>query len=119
MGITTLGVNEHNDLFLYDGSNLQLLTGEPAVQQGVNQATSQRLTENPFNVNEGVDYLGAIFTPTPDYNIARDDLSRAALSVPDTLSVIEITLDVQGDKLLFNMVVLSAYGPTALLGELK
>lgn len=92
MAIVTIAADLNNDLYLPDGHNLELISGENAVVQGLEQATKMVRGENPFNADEGVGYFDYIFCPVPNYDMFRFDLTQAALSVPDVVSVQDITM---------------------------
>lgn len=94
MTTTTLQTDDNEDLVLVDGRNLVIITDQEAIAQSVRQATKMRLTENQYNLNEGVDYLGSIFSPQPDIDAARASISAAILSSPDVLSIEALTITV-------------------------
>jgi hypothetical protein len=94
MAISTLQCNDNEDLYLPDGRNLMLLTGQDAVVQSVRQRCKMRLGENQFNTQEGVDYFGSIFSPQPNLDNAFVSLSNAILSTPDVLSIESLTINV-------------------------
>lgn len=111
MSIATLAVNELGDLYLADGSNLLLLEGEAAVAQDVGQATKMIKGENPFDTAQGVDYFNTAFSPVPNYDQFRFQLSAAALSVPDTIEVTSLEITREGENLNYDMEVSTIYGP--------
>ena len=53
-----------------------------------------RITEDIYNQNNGVDWLGTVFTPQVNYDAARASLSNQILSCPDVLSVESLTITV-------------------------
>jgi hypothetical protein len=113
MATTTLQENEVGDLFLVDGRNLGILSGAAACAQNIRDATQMRLGENQYNINEGVDYFGTVFTPQPDYTDFRDSLSQAILSCPDVLSIESLEVGPAASDpsiLLFLAQVMTTYG---------
>lgn len=110
MTISTLAINEWGDLYLADGSNLVLLSGDVACAQDVGQATKMVRGENPFSTNDGVDYFGVVFSPTPDYDQFRYQITRAALTVPDTIDVSSLDISISGGQLDYVMDVTTIYG---------
>ncbi|WVW37739.1 putative tail lysozyme [Aeromonas phage Gekk3-15] len=110
MAISTLQVNEFGDLYLVDGANLAIITGEVAVAQDVDQATKMVLGEDPFDTSKGVDYFGTVFAPSPDYDAFRSQLTTAALSVRDTLGVTSLTMTKDGNEITYAMDVSTIYG---------
>lgn len=92
MAISTIATDLNNDLYLPDGHNLRMDEGEAAVASGLEHATKMVRGENPFDSNEGVGYFDYVFAPRPNYDMLRYDLTQAALSVPDVVSVQDITI---------------------------
>lgn len=110
MATSTLQVNANEDLFLPDGRNLVILSGVDACVQNVRQATKMRLGENTFNVNEGVDYFGTIFSPQPDYDAARKSISQAILSSPDVISIESLDISISGNTFSYVAQIMTIYG---------
>lgn len=116
MALTTLQCDGNEDLFLPDGRNLIVISGQGAVEQGVRQRTKMRKAENTLNVNEGVDYLGAIFSPQPDFDKARKSLSDAILSCPDVVSIEQLTISISNNQFAYVADVVTIYGRERLTG---
>jgi hypothetical protein len=95
MATMTLACNAQNDLYLVDGRNLGFLTGEDACAQNLQQKCQMVLGENQYNTADGVDYFGLVFTPQPDYDLARDSLESNILECPDTLSIPSLTISTE------------------------
>lgn len=112
MATQTLACNGNNDLYLPDGRNLEFLTGAQACAQNLEQKSLMRLGENQYNTNDGVDYMGTIFTPQPDYDAARQSLSKNLLECPDTLSINSLTITISGDVFEYEADVQTIYGST-------
>lgn len=110
MAIKTLAANENNDLYLVDGRNLGVLTGAPALAQSVKQYGLLRKGEDSYNIDNGVDYFGTVFSSPPDLDGARASLVRAALKHPDALSVDSMVLSVVDNTLSWNARITSIYG---------
>ncbi len=110
MATSTIQTNSNNDLFLADGQNLVLLTGEAACVQNIQQAVLMRLGEDIFNQTSGVDYLGAIFTPQPSYDAARKSIVNAILACPDVYSIDSLTITISGNTFNYVANVVTAYG---------
>lgn len=94
MATSTLQTNEVNDLYLPDGRNLVILSGAASCQQDILSATLLRLTEDTYNQNNGVDYLGSIFGTQPNYDAARSSLSNAILNCPDVISIESLVITI-------------------------
>ncbi len=116
MALSTLQCNANEDLFLPDGRNLLIINGIAAVEQGVRQRTKMRTTENTLNVNEGVDYIGSIFSPQPDFDNARASLSAAILSCPDVVSIEQLTISIANNQFSFIADIVTIYGQTQISG---
>jgi len=72
--------------------------------------TLMRLTEDLYNVLNGVDYFGAIFSPQPDYDLARKSLIDNITSVPDVIGVNTLTFTIDGEDLNYVAEVATIYG---------
>jgi hypothetical protein len=111
MATATLQTNSANDLYLPDGQNLVVMTGEFACSQNILQATLMRLAEDVYDTLSGVDYLGAIFTPQPNHDDARQSLTNAILSCPDVTSIETLTISITGNTFNYVAQVNTIYGP--------
>lgn len=111
MATQTLQCNENNDLYLPDGRNLVMLSGAAACAQNLTQKALMRLGENQYNVNDGVDYFGTIFTPQADYDAARKSLSTNLLECPDTVMIESLTITIDGDSFNYEADIHTVYGP--------
>lgn len=116
MATQTLQCNGNNDLFLPDGRNIVMLSGENACAQNLLQKSLMRLGENQYNTSDGVDYFGAIFTPQPDYDAARQSISQNLLECPDTLMINSLTITISGDQFDYEADVHTVYGPLDVNG---
>jgi hypothetical protein len=110
MSTATIQTDNNNDLFLADGRNLVIITGAAACAQNVLHKTLMRVTEDIYNVLNGVDYFGTIFTAHRDVDAARKSLVDAIQTVPDVISVESITIDIRGDTFFYNAQILTVYG---------
>ena len=116
MALTTLQCNADEDLYLPDGRNLAILSGVDAVVQGIRQRTKMRGGENIFNVGEGVDYFGSIFSPQPDYDNARKSISDAILSCPDVVSIEQLIITIADNKFAYVADIMTIYGASQITG---
>lgn len=114
MATQTIECDQHNDLFLPDGRNLIMVTGVAACAQNIEQRVLMRLGENQFNMEDGVDYFGAIFTPLPNYDAARRSISTNILACPDVLSIESLTITIDGDVFSYIAEVHTIYGPVTV-----
>lgn len=110
MSTATFLCDDHNDLYAPDGRNLVLITGATACAQNVTQKMRMRLGENQFNVSDGVDYFGTIFTPQPSYDAARKSIADNILACPDVLSIEQLTITIDGDSFNYEATISTVYG---------
>lgn len=116
MTTATIQVNENNDIFLPDGRNLTILVDAPACAQNVRQAGLMRKGENIYNVDEGVDYFGTIFTSQPDYDAARQSIAREILNSPDVIGIESLTIEIDGEVFSYEANINTIYGKMATGG---
>lgn len=116
MAVSTIQMNSENDLFLPDGRNLVVLSGAAACLQDILSKTRMRLGEDVYNVNNGVDYLGKVFTPQPDTSAARKSLIDNISAVPDVLSVDQLDVSIANNTFSFEAQVMTIYGLQNLKG---
>jgi hypothetical protein len=116
MATATLQMNDENDLFLPDGRNLVVLNGAPACLQDILSKTRMRLGEDIYNVKNGVDYLGTIFTPQPNDGAARKSLIDNIKASPDVLSVDQLNVTIRQDVFNYEAQVVTIYGLETLRG---
>jgi hypothetical protein len=114
MATLTLQVDENNDIAIPDGRNLVLISGSEACAQNLKQKSLMRLGEDQYNTADGVDYMGTIFTPQPDYDAARATISQNLLRCPDTLSIGSLTITIDGANFDYEADVHTIYGPLSV-----
>lgn len=114
MSSRSIAADENGDIYLPDGANVALVTGQDAVIQNVSMATKKILGENPFNSTEGIDYFGTVFNPQPDYDQFRFQLTQAALSVPDVVEVVSVSMSRNESSVEYVMQINSIYGPATV-----
>lgn len=117
MAISTLQCNANEDLYLVDGRNLGILTGQDAVVQSVRQRCKMRLGENQFNTQEGVDYFGSIFSPQPNIDAAFVSIQNAILSTPDVLSVESLSINVSGGVFSYTANITTIYSTNVTVAD--
>jgi len=111
MATTTLKTNDLNDLYLVDGQNLAIISNVDAVLQDVRSATLMRLGEDIYNTSSGVDFFGTIFTPQQNYDAARESISNAILSSPDTISIERLDVTIASETFSYQAFINTVYGP--------
>lgn len=118
MSLTTLQTNDNNDLFLPDGRNIGVLKDKEALDQSVRQAALMRKGENIFNVDEGVDYLGTIFSSPRDMESARVSIANSLTSHSDVLSIESLVLTLQGETLVWTSQLMTVYGAVSVVSQI-
>lgn len=116
MATATLQMNDENDLFLPDGRNLVVLTGAAACLQDILSKTRMRLGEDVYNVKNGVDYFGTIFTPQPNDGAARKSLIDNIKASPDVLSVDQLNVSIGNNTFNYEAQVMTIYGLQTIRG---
>lgn len=110
MTTLTIEVNANNDIFLPDGRNLNILSGEPAMVQVIRAAHLMRLGEAMYDVTNGVDYMGTVFTSPVDQDGARQSLANAILKKQDVAGIETLTVTIQDGVFDFEAQVVTIYG---------
>ncbi|USN16326.1 hypothetical protein PLUTO_00100 [Luteibacter phage vB_LflM-Pluto] len=101
-------------MFLPDGRNLAILSGEEAVAQSVRQACKMRKSEDIYNVNAGVDYFGTVFSSPPDPAAARASLAQNILASPDVVSIESLVIDISANEFSYVAQIATIYGAIEL-----
>jgi len=114
LSTSTLQVDGNNDLYLVDGRNLGVLRDIDAVVQDVRLQTLQRLGENIYNVNDGVDYFGTMFSNQQSYDNARKSLINAIKASPEVRSVESLSITKAGELLTFEAQASTNFGTIAI-----
>ncbi len=117
MATASLQVNDVNDLFLPDGRNLVLLSGAPACLQDILLKTRMKLGEDIYNVENGVDYMGTVFTQRDDA-AARKSLIDNIQASPDVFSVDQLDTSQTGNTFNYQAQVMTAYGLQTINGAI-
>lgn len=111
MATSTIKTDSNNDIFIDAQNNWVLIDGLDAVMQDVRAETLMRSGEDIYNTQKGVDYLGSVFTPQPNYDDARQSLVTAIESSPDVVRVESLTITIDGEVFNYSADILSSYGP--------
>lgn len=112
MTTRTIQVNDNNDMYLPDGRNLFIISGEPAMTQVIRAAHLMRKGEDLYDVENGVDYFGTIFNSPSDVDGFRKSISDAILKKPDVRAIESLAIDVTGEVCAFTAEVITVYGNT-------
>ncbi len=110
MTIITIQTDDLNDILIKDGRNIVFINGAAACAQSLQNKGLMRLGEDQYNIEDGVDYFGTIFTPQPNYDAARATISENILAVPDVLSIQTLTINVIADVFTYTAEINTIYG---------
>jgi hypothetical protein len=110
MAIVTLQVNSDNDLFLPDGRNFGILSGEEALAQNLPLAGKMIPGEDLYDTTNGVDYFNDVFSQQENYDMARSSISNAILKKPDVLSIRSLVLNINENVFSYTAEVSTIYG---------
>lgn len=116
MTTLTIKVNDNNDLYLPDGRNLFIIENQDALVQTIGLAHKMRKGEDLYDVNNGIDYLGVVFTSPVDEDTARQQLSNAILKKVDVLGIETLVTTISNNALDFEAQIVTAYGDTIKVG---
>jgi hypothetical protein len=111
MSILTIEDDDNNDIQIKDGRNIVFISGAFACSQSLKNKGLMRLGEDQYNIEDGVDYFGTVFTPQPDFDAARASITKNILEVPDVISIQTLTIDVVGDVFTYIAEINTIYGP--------
>ncbi|QDH49602.1 tail lysozyme [Pantoea phage Kyle] len=117
MASVTILTNENNDIFLPDGRNLSIIKGLPALTQNIRHAHLMRKGEDLYDQENGVDYLGTVFSSPRDEDGARQSIANAILKKEDVKSIETLQISFNGDVMDFAAEIVTVYGDTIKLGS--
>lgn len=110
MSLTTLQTNDKNDIFMSTDRGIGILTGVAALVQSVRESGLMRTGEDIYDVSNGVDYMGTVFSSPQDLDGARISLSRAILKNSDVLSIESLILHIDSGVLNWTARLTTVYG---------
>lgn len=110
MAIMTIKTDTNNDMILADGKNVSFISGAAALSQSIREYGLMRKGENPFNVDEGVDYFGTVFASPKDIDGARASLAKVLVKHPDVLGVESLILTESNNELFWTARLNTVYG---------
>lgn len=119
MTTLTIEVNSKNDIYLPDGRNINILSGEKAMVQVVRAAHLMRRGEDMYDVDNGVNYLDTVFSSPVDQDGARQSIINAILKKPDVAGIENLTVTISNGTLDFEAEIVTIYGTTIKVGNLS
>lgn len=117
MAIKTIQVTENQDIALIGGRTWAFLQGEDALKQNLVSYGRMILKEDLYDIRNGVDYFGSVFSPTPDLDKARASITSQLLKHPDALSVESLTISIEDSALNYIAVVNTIYGEVQISNQ--
>ncbi len=111
MATLTIQADENNDIAFEDGRNIAFISGSDACAQNLLEKSLMRLGENAYDTTDGVDYFGTIFAPQPNFDDARQSISKNLLECPDVISIRSLTISIEGDVFTYVAMITTIYGP--------
>lgn len=110
----TLAVDENNNLILSQGS-LQIKEGAEALAQNVKTRIGMCARENPFDLEEGIDYDNEILGKAGGQNYYKQAIRNRILDNPtDIDNIRDINFTQNGDSVTLNIEIESTYGALKL-----
>lgn len=111
MATLTIQADDLNDIAIEDGRNIVFISGSDACAQNLLEKSLMRLGENQYDTTDGVDYFGTIFTPTPNFDDARQSIIKNLLECPDVISIASLTITIEYDVFIYVAQINTIYGP--------
>jgi len=108
--ISTLQTNDNHDLFVGPNGNINIISGVQALKQSIDEAVLMRLTEDIFNLANGVDYLGTAFSSPVDLDGFRVSLSQNIMKHSDVISIKSLAMNLNDNTLEWVAEILTVYG---------
>lgn len=87
-----------------------MLEGEAALKQTLRTYCRMVLGEDLYDIRNGVDYFGTVFSPQPNLDAARASLTGQLMKHKDVLSVDSLTMAIMDSKLVYVATVATIYG---------
>lgn len=110
----TVRLDENNNIVIYQG-NIQVIDGVNALAQDIKTQVGLCARENPFDLNEGIDYDNEVLGRLGGLNYIKDIIRQRVLSTNDeviNVENVEVTYEDRGLKI--DTRVSSIYGEVVL-----
>lgn len=110
----SLALDENNNLVVKNG-NLVIIDGIQALAQNIRTRIGMCARENPFNLNEGIDYDNDVLGKAGGANYYKQAIQNRILENPiDIVDVQSVDFKQSGDVVSLTCNVLSKYGEVKL-----
>ena len=109
--ITSLAINQkNNDLTVAANGNLAFVSDNFALSDIVNSVLQTQLGELPYAINFGVPIFETVFNGSPNIPAYQAALTEAVLAINGVTEVIDVTINVEDNTLIYNLTYNSIYG---------
>lgn len=112
----TLSSDSNNDLYIGADGSLAVASGLSAVLQVCAQVAKTQLGEMVYAVDQGLPNFAAVWNGAPNLGQFESYLRRNLEAVPDVVRVDSVTIDAEGDALVYQATIVTTYGPGAING---
>lgn len=114
MAITTLGLNESNDIYLNASGNLQLDQNIAALQDICVNVSRALLGEEVLTTGNGIPYFQSVFNGTPNIANFQNYLTTQLNGISGVNAVTNIAISVANNTLTFTATIDTIYGPISI-----
>lgn len=108
--MNTIGIDDKNCIYLDDFGNIVIKENAEALAQDISTSLSLCNGENPYNINEGIDYDNQILGKLGDFNFIRSEIVNRILENPEVNTVDKIEISYNNNILNVNTNINSIYG---------
>lgn len=108
--------NTDNDLLLDDLGNISVGSGLDAYTQVLRNAILLQQYEYPYNLNNGVNYLGYILGKAPNVQAWEEQLLNIVEGMPFVEKIINWQYNIENNNFLFTLTVKTDLGNITIEG---
>lgn len=110
MTITFAVDSINKDLYIDNSGNLAIVEDLQAVLQICERVVKTRLGEISSQTDVGIPYLETIFIGTPNFASFEAAIKSRILRVPDVTGINRMSMQLNGDELIYDIEILTIYG---------
>ena len=111
-------VNENNDIYIGQDSNLAIVNGIEATEQACQHAAQAQLGEMVLAITQGMPTFQTIWNGTPNINQYEAVLRSTLLSVSGVNEVVSIVFNQTVDEISYTAVIRTIYGLGTVTGSI-
>ena len=116
---TVIAIDANNDLYLDSSNNIAVATGQEAIRQACLTACQTQLGECVLEIGRGLPNFQLIWVGSPNYSAWQSYLVSTLLSVDGVISVKEVTINHQGNVLIYTATIETQFGTLVLSGAVN